>query len=202
MTGGTTPEPRHFRSAADFRRWLTRHADDTAELLVGFYTKASDRGGLTYAEAVDEALCFGWIDGVRRKGAADEYVQRFSPRRRRSRWSAINLRRFEEMRLAGRVAPRGLEVFQARDTAADGFSIAARPREIDATVEQRLREHAEAWSYFEAQPPSYRRDAAWWVMDAKREATRERRLETLLADSAAGRRIAPLTSPSRRQQEG
>ena len=192
------PVARFFKTAAALRRWLTQHAETAPELWIEFYTKGSGKGGLTYTEAVEESLCFGWIDGVRRKTSPDAFIERFSPRVARSKWSVVNLRRFDALRAADKVTPRGLEVFEARDVAADGFSIAARPREIDPTVEKRLRGQKQAWAFFEAQPPWYQRAAAFWVMDAKQETTRERRLATLIDDSAAGQRIRSLSPAATR----
>lgn len=188
----------HFDSAAEFRAWLDAHGGRVSELWVGFHTKASGRGGLTYSDAVDEALCAGWIDGVRVKPEPDTYANRFSPRKPRSAWSAVNLRRFETLRALGRVAPAGLRAFEARDLDASGYSLAERPTALDPAVEAALRAEPAAWAYFEAQPPAYRRDAAFWVTSAKRDETRERRLATLVADSAAGRRFGPYEAAAAR----
>ena len=195
---------RFFTSRAAFRRWLQRYGEKETELWVEFATKASDRGGLTYVEAVEESLCFGWIDGVRVKLGPETYSNRFSPRKARSSWSAINLRRFEALREAGLIAPEGMRVFGARDAEASGYAIGSRPTELDPWIEQGLRAQPKAWAYFAAQPPHYRRGAAHWVLSAKREETRERRLATLVADSAAGRRFGPYAgtgSASTKQKE-
>lgn len=181
---------RAFASRAEFRRWLQRNGAKTSELWIEFATQASGRGGLTYTEAVEESLCFGWIDGVRMKTGPETYANRFTPRKSRS-WSAVNLRRFEALQAAGRIVPAGMRAFEARDAEASGYGIGDRPDELDAWMEAGLRAQAEAWAYFAAQPPHYRRGAAAWVMSAKREETRERRLATLVAESAAGRRFGP-----------
>lgn len=182
---------RFFASAAHFRRWLQRSGERAPELWVGFHAQASGRGGMSYTEAVEETLCYGWIDGVRHKLDIDSYANRFSPRRPGRCWSALNLRRFAALRAQGRVAAPGLRAFEARDTAASGFAITDRPLAFDSAVEAAWRADARAWTYFAAQPPAYRHDAAWWVTSAQREATRVRRLATLVADSAAGRRVGP-----------
>lgn len=195
---------RPFASRAEFRRWLQRNGEKTPELWIEFATQASGRSGLTYVEAIEESLCFGWIDGVRMKTGPETYANRFTPRKPRSSWSAINLRRFELLREAGRIAPAGLRVFEARDAEASGYAIGDRPDDLDAWMEAGLRAQAEAWAYFAAQPPHYRRGAAAWVLSAKREETRERRLATLVAESAAGRRFGPYAgtgAASTRQKE-
>ncbi len=184
-------DTRLFASAADFRAWLEQHGTSTSELWVGFHTKASSRGGLTYSEAVDEALCVGWIDGVRVKTGPDAYANRFSPRKPRSAWSAVNLRRLDALLALGRVGPAGLHAFEARDLEASGYSLAARPTALDPAIEAALRGTPAAWAFFAAQPPAYRRDVAFWVTSAKRDETRARRLATLVAESAAGRRAGP-----------
>ena len=183
---------RCFNCAADFRAWLEQHGQSATELWVGFHTKASDRGDLTYDEAVEEALCVGRIDGVRAKPGPDVYANIFSPRAPRSAWSAwsaANLRRFETLCAVGRVTADGMRVFESRDLEASGYAIADRLTALDTAIEAALRAEPAAWTYFAAQPPAYGRDAAFWVASAKRADTREHRLATLVAESAAGRRF-------------
>jgi uncharacterized protein YdeI (YjbR/CyaY-like superfamily) len=186
------PSVRFFRSARALRRWLATHAESERELWVGFYTKQSGKGGLTYSEALEEALCFGWIDGVRKKAGADGYMQRFSPRRAHSTWSAANLRRMDALLAAARVTAAGMRVFEARNPERDGYAIADRAATFSAEHEQTLRANKRAWRFFEAQPPWYRRNAAYWVSDAKQEPTRQRRLATLIAACKDGRRVDSL----------
>jgi uncharacterized protein YdeI (YjbR/CyaY-like superfamily) len=146
---------------------------------------------------VDEALCFGWIDGVRKSIDAERYFIRFTPRKTKSYWSKINLKRFEELQAAGRVAPAGLAAFEARNgeaKAAYSFEQAEHP-EFSKEQEQRLRADTAAWDYFSKAPPWYRRSATWWVVSAKQEATRDRRLAQLIESSAAGKTVPPLTRP-------
>lgn len=183
--------PTFFPSPAAFRAWLVEHHAEVRELWVGFYKKGSGRGGIGYQEAVDEALCFGWIDGVRKRVDELSYMHRFTPRRKEgSRWSAINVRRVGELTAAGRMAPAGLAAFAARDPERDaGYSYENRPAALDPALEGSFREHEAAWEFFAAQPPGYRRLMAFWVMSAAREATRRRRLERLIAASAAGERL-------------
>jgi uncharacterized protein YdeI (YjbR/CyaY-like superfamily) len=197
MEGRT--KPIFFRSGAELRRWLERHHSTERELLVGFYKKGAPRAGITYREALDEALCFGWIDGVRRSVDDDSYMNRFTPRTARSTWSVVNIGRMRELIADGQVAPAGLAAFERRDEERSRqYSYEARTRPLDPEYERELRANARAWAFFSAQPPSYRRLTSWWVMSAKQEATRRRRLATLVDCSAAGARIPQLASPARK----
>ncbi|HUF27418.1 MAG TPA: YdeI/OmpD-associated family protein [Gemmatimonadaceae bacterium] len=187
-------KPTFFATPARFRRWLERHHDSAAELWVGFYKKGSGRPSITWPESVDEALCFGWIDGIRKSLDDDSYVIRFTPRRRGSNWSAVNTRRATELIAEGRMRPAGLAAFEARDPAKAGvysFEQRASAR-LDAAAEATFRKNRAAWRFFESLAPGYRRIALWWVISAKRAETRERRLQTLIADCAAGRKIGQL----------
>ncbi|MEX2458221.1 MAG: YdeI/OmpD-associated family protein [Actinomycetota bacterium] len=157
-------EPTYFRTAAAFRRWLEKHHGDRDELMIGFYKLGSGQGGMTYREAVDEALCFGWIDGVRRSVDADRYENRFSPRTPKSHWSAVNTKRAKELIAEGRMASPGLAAFERRDAA----DTARGEHGFDRALERAFRADAEAWTSFQAQPPGYRRVATFWVMSAKR----------------------------------
>ena len=187
-------QPTFFATAAEFRRWLKRHHRSERELWVGFHKKSSGRPSLSWPESVDEALCFGWIDGVRRTVNGESYAIRFTPRRSGSTWSAVNTRRAEELIREGRMQPAGLRAFEARDPEKSGvYSFEQRTAaRLSPEAEAQFRANPAAWSFFESQPPGYRRTAVWWVVSAKRESTRARRLETLIEDSAASRRIAPL----------
>jgi uncharacterized protein YdeI (YjbR/CyaY-like superfamily) len=179
---------RHFKTAAAFRAWLDAHHATATELWVGFFKKQSGRGGLTYPEAVDQALCYGWIDGLARGVDEVRYAQRFTPRRARSMWSAINRRRAGELRESGLMTPAGLKAFAADDGKAAPYSH-EQPATLSPAFTRRFKLHTAAWNDFAARPPGYRRTAIFWVMSAKKEETRQRRLATLIADSAAGRPI-------------
>lgn len=181
----------HFPSAAAFRTWLERHHATEREVWVGFYKKDSGRTGITYGEAVDEALCFGWIDGIKKRVDDLSYTNRFTPRKPTSNWSAVNIRRYQELRKAGRVAPPGRKAFARRDKQAVPYSTANRPG-LSAAYVERIKANKKAWAYFRRQTPSYRRTTAFWVMSAKQEATRERRLTTLIACCAKQQPIPPL----------
>jgi uncharacterized protein YdeI (YjbR/CyaY-like superfamily) len=190
--------PVFFATPAAFRAWLEAHHATVRELWVGFYKKATGRPSITWPESVDEALCFGWIDGIRKRIGDSSYMIRFTPRQPRSTWSSVNLGRIEELSRQGRVHPAGLRVYEQRSEARSGI-YAYEQRQaaaLDAAAEAQFQANAAAWRFFQAQPPSYRRLAIWWVVSAKREATRQKRLTTLIDDSAHGRPIAPLTRPS------
>jgi uncharacterized protein YdeI (YjbR/CyaY-like superfamily) len=192
--------PTFFAEPADFRAWLEENHERKSELLVGFYKKASGRPSITWPEAVDEALCFGWIDGIRRSLGDESYTIRFTPRKARSTWSAVNIARAKELVADGRMRPAGLAAFEARSD--DRSAIYAYEQRHDAKLspeqEREFRANQRAWEFFQAQPPWYRKNALWWVVSAKREETRARRLRTLIDDSANGRRLRRLTPPARR----
>jgi uncharacterized protein YdeI (YjbR/CyaY-like superfamily) len=188
MTG--TPQILFFEEASAWRVWLEKHHASVKEAWVGFHRKESGLGGITYAEALDEALCFGWIDGIRKKVDATSYTNRFTPRKPGSYWSDVNTKRALELIKLGRMAAPGLAVFEARDKARTAkYSFERASAAFDAKQLAAFRKNKRAWTFFEAQPPSYRKVATWWVISAKQEATRARRLETLIAKSAAGQRL-------------
>ncbi len=183
--------PRFFASALRFRAWLAANHAKAPDLWVGFWKAHTGKKAVTYAQAVEEALCFGWIDGITKRVDEDAYMQRFTPRRPRSIWSAVNLRKVAELREAGRMAPSGLAAFENRDPKRAGlYSTENRHVVLSAQFERRFRAKKAAWKFFELQPPGYRRLAAFWVMSAKRPETRERRLLQLISDSAKGQRLA------------
>jgi uncharacterized protein YdeI (YjbR/CyaY-like superfamily) len=187
-------KPTFFATRAEFRAWLERHHEDADELWVGFYKKASGKPSITWPEAVDQALCFGWIDGVRRSLGDESYANRFTPRRKGSNWSAKNIRRAEQLIELGLMRPAGLAAFEARSAAAYSYEERS-SAELGPEFERELRGNPKAWEFFQSQPPWYRRTAAYWVVSARKEETRRRRLATLIADSEHGRTIAPLTRP-------
>jgi uncharacterized protein YdeI (YjbR/CyaY-like superfamily) len=193
-------EPIFFETPSAFRAWLERHHADRAELIVGFHKRGTGKASLTWAESVDEALCFGWIDGVRRRHDETSYTIRFTPRTRRSIWSAVNVARVEALTGEGRMTPAGLAAFERRDEARTAIYSHERqePARLDAAAERRFRADRAAWTWFEGQAPSYRKTAIHWVTSAKKPETRERRLDRLIEDSAAGRRVPPLTRPGDR----
>jgi uncharacterized protein YdeI (YjbR/CyaY-like superfamily) len=191
-------QPTFFETPADFRAWLEAHHNEASVLLVGFYKKGSGRPSITWPESVDQALCFGWIDGVRRSFNENAYTIRFTPRRPGSIWSATNTRRVRELEAEGLMHEAGLRAFGARDEAKTAiYSYEQRAdAQLDQAQEEQFRANAEAWSFFERQAPWYRRTATYWISSAKQEATRARRLQQLINDSAAGRLVGPLRRPT------
>ena len=184
------PAPKFFATPAAFRRWLESHHASAKELWVGFWKKDSGRKGMSYEEAVDEALCHGWIDGLTKRHDELSYKQRFSPRKSTSAWSTINIGKVERLKAAGRMARPGLEAFEKRDPKRTSvYSFENRDVKLSPEIEKRFRASRKAWAFFDQQPPGYRRLMAFWVMSAKREETRTRRLAQLIARSAAGERI-------------
>ncbi len=181
----------YFERRQDWRGWLTEHHESAAELLVGFRKKGSGLPSITWPESVDEALCHGWIDGVRRRIDDTSYVIRFTPRRTGSVWSNVNVKRFGELRAAGLVRPAGEAAFAAREQERSGIYAYEAPREAELSAEfaDRFRAAGPAWAFFGEQAPSYRRTTLHWVMAAKQQATRERRLAALIEASAAGERL-------------
>jgi uncharacterized protein YdeI (YjbR/CyaY-like superfamily) len=189
--------PKFFPTPVGFRAWLeTNHAKVT-ELVVGFHKKGSGKPSITWPESVDEALCFGWIDGVRRSLGETAYTIRFTPRRPTSIWSAINVARVAELTRLGRMREAGLRAFAARTPERTGIYGFERKEKAKLSKPQakRLRANRKAAAFFDSQPPGYRATALHWVVSAKQNETQERRLSQLIADSAAGRRIGPLRRP-------
>jgi uncharacterized protein YdeI (YjbR/CyaY-like superfamily) len=188
-------EPTTFERPQDFRAWLEQHHDSEAELWVGYHKKGSRKPSMTWPESVDEALCFGWIDGIRKRVDAERYMIRFTPRRARSIWSAVNIARVAVLTEEGRMRPAGIRAFEARREDRSGiYSYEQRDgAKLDPAFEKRFRAKKRAWASFEAMPKSYRQAAIRWVMTAKKQQTRERRLATLIESAAAGRTVPPLT---------
>jgi uncharacterized protein YdeI (YjbR/CyaY-like superfamily) len=174
-------KPTFFRDAARFRQWLAAHHDTKAELLVGFYRKDSGKPSITYPEALDEALCHGWIDGVRKKLDDTSYTIRFTPRRPTSNWSRVNTDRVAVLTAAEKMHPAGLAAFARRDEArTESYASEARSRGFDVASEHQIRADARAWAFLQAQSPWFQRNVAFWVTSAKREETRARRLALLI----------------------
>jgi uncharacterized protein YdeI (YjbR/CyaY-like superfamily) len=193
------PGPTFFTSARAFHKWLARHHDRSTELWVGFFKKSSGRRSITYPEALDEALCFGWIDGLRKGIDELSYRIRFTPRKPTSIWSAVNTKRVGELEAAGRMQPSGLETFRGRDHERTKlYSYERSAARLDEAQERKLKANRPAWAFFQAQPPFYRRTATWWVVSAKKDETRVRRLDVLIETSAKGLRLPQFTSPARK----
>jgi len=188
--------PRGFSSQAEFRAWLERNHGTTTELLLRLSKVQAKGGGLTYRQALDEALCHGWIDGVRRRLDDVSFSQRFSPRKPKSAWSTVNIKRFRELHAEGRVRPAGLAAFEAR--VKSHYSFESKPRSLSPALLRAFRARPKAWRFFSATPPWYQRTCCFYVMSAKQPQTRERRLGVLISHSERGQSLAPLKLPATR----
>jgi uncharacterized protein YdeI (YjbR/CyaY-like superfamily) len=187
-------KPTFFAAISELRDWFEENHATASELLVGFYKRTSGKPSISWSELVDEELCFGWIDGVR-KGIDDvSYANRVTPRTPRSTWSAINIARAKELIRLGRMRPAGLKAFERRtDDRSAIYSYEQRKASrLDPEAERKFRANKKAWTSFQSQPPGYQRTAIWWVISAKREETRQKRLATLIADSQRGQTVGPL----------
>jgi uncharacterized protein YdeI (YjbR/CyaY-like superfamily) len=183
-------KPVHFATPADFRRWLEKHHATETELQIGFYKKSAGKPGMVYKEAVDEALCFGWIDGLVRSIDAERYQQRFTPRKPGSIWSNINVGHVTRLIASGSMQPAGLAAFNARSAAKTGiYSFEQAPKTLPPALAKKFRAHAKAWAFFNAQPPGYRHRMIHKIVSPKQAATREGWLERVIAASAAGKRV-------------
>jgi uncharacterized protein YdeI (YjbR/CyaY-like superfamily) len=201
--GDAAPEPIYFESPEALRDWFDANHETAAELWVGYWKKAAGRPTLTWAQAVDEALCVGWIDTTRYAVDDQRSKQRFTPRRKGSNWSSVNIANVERLAKEGRMRPAGLRAFEQRTAAKSGvYSYENRHQaRFTADEEARFKADEAAWEWFQARSPSYRTGATWWVASAKRDETRARRLAELIEESAAGRTPRQLT-PIGRNQDG
>jgi uncharacterized protein YdeI (YjbR/CyaY-like superfamily) len=183
-------KPKFFRTPANFRTWLKKNHATATELWVEFYKKDSGKPSIRWPESVDQALCFGWIDGIRKRVDETSYRIRFTPRRRGSIWSAINIKRATELVRQKQMQPAGLEAFAARIENKSGiYSYEQRSTELNEPYAKRLKKNKAAWNFFRTQPPSYRKMIGWWIISAKREKTRMARLTKLITESAKGKRL-------------
>ncbi len=185
----TRGQVRIFRTPAAFRQWLERNHASAEALFVGYYKRGVAKPAMTYPQAVEEALCFGWIDGITYRIDDELTATRFTPRRRTSSWSAVNIAKMAELRAAGRLHPAGVRAFEERDRRKDAsYSYERPPLELEPAMVRRFRAEPEAWRHWQADQPAYRRAASFWVMSAKKPETRERRFAELLGVSGRGRR--------------
>ncbi|GAP16123.1 uncharacterized protein conserved in bacteria [Longilinea arvoryzae] len=183
-------QPVFFPTSADFRAWLAENHATAAELVVGFYKVGSGVASITWPESVDEALCFGWIDGVRTRIDDASYQIRFSPRRPGSTWSAVNIAHAQRLIVEGRMTPAGLKAFETRVENKSGiYSYEQRRAELEEPYNGLLRQNEAAWTFFQSQPPSYRKGVSWFILSARQEATRLKRLAKLIEYSARGERL-------------
>ena len=197
----TPQDVQFFETPAQLRAWFEANHETAAELWLGYHLKKSGRPSVTWKDVVDQELCFGWIDSVRYSLGGEASAQRITPRRKGSVWSAINIKRFQELEAAGLVHPSGRAAFAKRDEARSAiYSYENRSRGFDAATEAEFRKHKRAWQFFEQQAPSYKKTAAFWVVSAKQEETRKRRLQKLIEHSRNDERLPALVSPSRRRR--
>jgi uncharacterized protein YdeI (YjbR/CyaY-like superfamily) len=192
-------EPIFFATPSELRAWLQEHHATAREQWIGFYKKGSGRPSITWPESVDEALCFGWIDGLRKSIDDASYMIRFTPRKPDSNWSAVNMGRVAELTAQGRMQPAGLAAYaRRRDETSAVYSYEQRDEAaLDEAEEQQMRANPAAWQFFQTQPRSYRQAAIRWVISAKKTETRQSRLARLIDDSSQGRTVPPLTSPGK-----
>jgi uncharacterized protein YdeI (YjbR/CyaY-like superfamily) len=182
--------PLFFTTPAEFRNWLKRNHALTLELWVGYYKKNSGKPSITWPESVDEALCFGWIDGIRKRVDHFSYKIRFTQRRPQSVWSVVNIKRAEALMAAGRMLPPGVKAFAARKENRSGiYSYEQCRDQLEEPYNSKLRKNPAAWNFFQAQPPGYRKRLGWWIVSAKQEETRLKRLEKLVKNFSAGKRL-------------
>lgn len=194
MPSLTPTNLKFFKTPVAFRKWLDKNHKLKTELWVGLHKKASGRPSVTYHEALDEALCFGWIDGIRKPVDDVSYTVRFTPRKPSSVWSLVNIRRVQALLKLGRMMPPGIAAFQARDEQKSRqYSYENHLRKLGEAYEQEFRARKKAWEFFQAQAPWYRRTSNWWVVSAKQEETRKRRLQQLIECSENGERIPQLS---------
>ena len=183
-------EPKFFKNPAVFRKWLAANHPKSKELWVGFYKKSSGKPSIDWPESVDEALCFGWIDGIRKSIDEESYKIRFTPRKPASVWSAINIRNVERLIKEKRMQPAGLKAYEFRKESRSGiYSYEQRSPELIEPYLGKLKRNKAAWKFFAAQPPGYRKIMNWFIVSAKREETRLKRLAILIEHSAKGKRL-------------
>ena len=193
LTTTTSIEPLYFPTQSSFRKWLEKHHNAASELWVGYFKTHSGAESITWPQSVDEALCFGWIDGVRKSIDGNRYMIRFSPRKRNSIWSAVNIRRAKELQRRGLMTKSGIEAFNGRDERrAQRYSFEQKHVALSPAYNRKMRANKRAWAFFQSLPPSTQKPSMWWVMSAKKEETQRRRLDTLITSSAKKELIPPL----------
>lgn len=196
------PEPvnmKFFKSQEALRKWFEKNHNKKEELWLGYYKKSAGKASVSYKESVDTAICFGWIDGIAKGINEEKYCQRYTPRRAKSIWSAVNIKKVEALTKAGLMHESGLAAFNNRDKKMAGlYSFEQKEIKLTPALLKLMKANKKAWEYFSKAPPGYRKTATWWVISAKQEETRLRRMKTLIADSEAGRRIAQLAPAKKR----
>lgn len=192
-------KPVFFKKQSDLRKWFEKNADTATSLLVGFYRVATGKPSITWSQSVDEALCFGWIDSIRNSIDDESYSIRFTPRKPNSIWSAVNIKKVEELKKKGLMKPKGLELFSMMDkNKLKTYSFERSLVEFSPQFEKKFKANKKAWKFFQQMPPSYRKPVINWVMTAKQEETQLRRLATLIKDSEEGRKIKGMDYPKKK----
>ncbi len=185
--------PLFFSSPGEFRQWLEINFDKQSELWVGYYKVNTGKPSMTWSESVDQALCFGWIDGIRKSIDQESYCIRFTPRKPKSIWSAVNIKKIEELTKRELMHPAGLAAFALRtEDKSAVYSYENDPTTLDAELESQLKANGKAWAFFQSQPPYYQKTVVQWILSAKQTATRQKRLDELIADSENGLKIKQL----------
>lgn len=192
---GTMGDVIFFSNQEEFSNWLEEHHAKTSEVWVGYFRKSTKRPSLTWSTSVDVALCFGWIDGIRKTIDEDSYKIRFTPRKVSSAWSAVNVKKVKALIQLGKMRQEGMYLFDNRNDA-QGYSVVQRNVQLEKVYEEKIKENKLAWSFFTNLAPSYKRDSIWWIMSAKKEETRLRRLKVLIASSEEGLKIPILRKQS------
>lgn len=193
------PEPhniKYFKTEENLRKWYMKNHNKLTEQWIGYYKKTSGKPGITYSQAVDQALCFGWIDGIAKGIDENQYCQRFTPRRPNSIWSAVNLKKVDALIKKKLMTPAGMKIYNERNKdKTNMYSFEQNKHELPAIYEKKFKANKKAWENFHKMAPSYRKPAIWWVISAKQEETQLRRLATLIEDSEAGRKIKQMKRP-------
>ncbi|MGE5860899.1 MAG: YdeI/OmpD-associated family protein [Ignavibacteria bacterium] len=186
-------EIKFFNSSRELRSWFEKNHDKKQEQLIAFYKKDSGKPSITYQEALDQALAFGWIDGVRKSIDEKSYMIRFTPRKPKSYWSAVNIKHVKRLMKLGSMHQSGIKVFESRDKEkSEKYSFERENVKLNSNYEKLFKANKKAWDFFQSKPPSYRKPALWWIMSAKQEETRLRRLDQLIKYSESGEKIPPL----------
>ncbi len=188
-------ELKYFKTPSSLRKWFNSNHKKSSELWIGFYKKDSGKPSVTYPEALDEALCFGWIDGIRKRIDDEIYTIRFTPRNPKSYWSAVNIKKANALIKSGKMTSPGLKEFEKRDKNKSGsYSFERVNVKLKPSFEKKFKSNKKAWKFFQTSPPSYKKPAMWWVMSAKHDETRLKRLNQLISDSEAGIKIKQMRS--------
>lgn len=186
-------KPIFFKNQSELRKWLEKNHLSEQELILGLYKKGTGKENVTWSQAVDEALCFGWIDGISRRIDEERWQIRLTPRKPNSIWSNVNINKIKVLTENGLMYPKGIEAFSERKEENSGiYAFETEEKQLTTEFEKQFKANTKAWDFFQSQPPGYKKTALHYVMTAKQEATRQKRIENLIADSEAGLRLKQL----------